>query len=223
LSGAVLTLASAIGLDQASADTITVTVTGTTTYDPAGQFGSLGSDITVTYTFDTSLGVLTGDNSTTTTLYGGTVHGVTSPSLGAVVTTDALTIKFGGAYNATLSAFNDGTNSSSFQSAEDSETSYVSADMQPNAVVGAVLPESIFTPFSYSCQDTVIGSSIYHDTCVGNGYYNGSPFTFHEADVTLSNPSAVPAPIVGAGLPGMMSVLAGGGFLWWRRRWKTSA
>jgi hypothetical protein len=54
LSGAVLALATAIGFGPASADIVTVIATGTTTYDPTGLFGQLGSHITVTYTFDTT-------------------------------------------------------------------------------------------------------------------------------------------------------------------------
>jgi hypothetical protein len=38
----------------ASADIVIVTVTGATTYDPAGIFGAIGADITTVYGFNTS-------------------------------------------------------------------------------------------------------------------------------------------------------------------------
>jgi hypothetical protein len=56
-------------------------------------------------------------------------------------------------------------------------------------------------------------SGAYIDTCVGSGYYNGAPFAFLEANLTVS----VPTPIVGAGLPGTTSVLTGAALLWWWR------
>jgi hypothetical protein len=60
LAGVVLAFASACGLAPASV--ITVNVTGTTTHDPASLFGSLGSHISVVYTFDTSLGIFSGND-----------------------------------------------------------------------------------------------------------------------------------------------------------------
>ncbi len=110
LAGVVLAFASACGLAPASADIITVNVTGTTTHDPAGLFGSLGSDISVVYTLDTSLGIFSG-NDIYSEVHGGTVYGLTSPSLGATVTTAARTITYGGAYNAQLYGFNNGSDS----------------------------------------------------------------------------------------------------------------
>jgi hypothetical protein len=56
------------------------------------------------------------------------------------------------------------------------------------------------------------------------GQANGQFLNFAVSDVIVSNlssvhPSGVPAPIIGAGLPGMVSVLTGGGLLaWWRRK-----
>src|SRR5215831_3542337 len=71
-----------------------------------------------------------------------------------------------------------GTDSGSFATVEDSESSYVESNLH---VRNTLLPASITTPFSYSCQDS--GPSI--DTCVGGGFYNGASFTFHETTVTL--------------------------------------
>src|SRR5262245_48378723 len=143
LSGAVLALATTIGSGPASADVVTVTASGTTTYDPTGLFGPLGADITVVYRFNTVLGIFSG-NDIYSEVYGGTVHGVKSPLLGATVTTAARTINFKGDYNAQLYGFNNGSDSESFQTAEDSESSYVSADLHPRS---AILPASIFNPF----------------------------------------------------------------------------
>jgi hypothetical protein len=173
LAGTALAVANAFAFEPASADIVTVTVTGTTTNDPAGIFGPIGADITVVYKFDTALGIFSG-NDIYSEVSGGTVHGVLSPSLGATVTSGARTITFGGAYNAVLYGSNDGGSDESFQSVEDSESSHVSADMLPRFAV--TIPASITTPFSYSCQTTVIGMSSYTDTCVGSGYYIGLPF-----------------------------------------------
>ena len=51
---------------------------------------------------------------------------------------------------------------------------------------------------------------------------NGQSLQFAVLDVTVNDLSAVPAPIVGAGLPGMVSVLIGGALLAWCRRRKTA-
>jgi hypothetical protein len=212
----------ALFASRASADIVIVTITGTTTYDPAGIFGPIGADVTAVFGFNTALGVTFHDALyTEVVVQGGTVHDVSSPSLGAAVISAARTITFRGAYQAVLAGFNNtpigGTDSGSTQSAEDSESSYVESNLHSRT---AILPASITTPFSYSCQDS--GPSL--DTCVGDGYYFGLPFTYHEHQITLRDfPAAVPTPIVGAGLPGMISVLTGVGLLCWRRKRKSAA
>src|SRR5215471_950318 len=97
----------ALFASPASADIVIVTATGTTTYDPAGIFGPIGADVTAVFGFNTALGISSGDAlHTEVGVYGGTVHGIPSPSLGAVVISAARIITFRGAYNAELSGWN---------------------------------------------------------------------------------------------------------------------
>jgi hypothetical protein len=108
----VLSTCAAIGLlwsAGANADTITATYTGVVSNieDPTGMFGSvmLGDTWIATYVFDKSLGI-TRVTSTSTSIYGGTGFGASSPLVNVSLDIDQTSYTI-------PSGFNDQINSSS--------------------------------------------------------------------------------------------------------------
>jgi hypothetical protein len=208
LLGLAAALAGIVSNDPASADIISVTVTGTVSsiYD-AGVFGAVvGDAFSVVYTFDTSLGTPNPKNSSSLTelsFNGGSYSGST-----AVVTLNGQTLTFLGSYSGAISGYNNGAASESFQQVADGKGSpSVQTDFyNPNA---GVMPASVTTDFTYTC-------AALSDSCNGFLYVDATDGVgLADSTVTLS----VPGPIAGAGLPGL--IFAGGGLLaWWRRRQK---
>ena len=207
-----VTTALVISLASARANIITVTDTGTISngIDVVGVFGPsntslTGDAYTATYVFNTSVGRLIQNPASGEIILGGTAFSALSPIVSAVLNINGLSVSFSGDYEGVLQAFNNNF----VAGVQELSGNDVSTNVQTSL---SSLPMT-FDPFSY---DVING-----ETQNGQFYYNGSRGSFITENITLTNgaPAAVPGPIVGAGLPGL--ILAGGGLLgWWRRRKK---
>jgi hypothetical protein len=224
LAGAVISGACLVfgTVAPAGADIITVTATGVITpgngfanIDTAGIFGSPGADlngdtITVVFTFDTSLGF----PATQHQALGGTAYGRASPALSAVGTVNGVSVTTLGTFHGELDAFNLGpscgqSTCSVFQVIADPGNGSGSGLSGPPDVFiaspgGTLTNNSIYSPFTYTVQP--------EDSY--QAFFDGFNF---DLGVELVNTSAVPGPIAGAGLPGLV-VACGGVLAWWRRR-----
>lgn len=104
----------------ASAKLIPITYTGTVSsgYDQTGLFGSSGANLSgaafvATYLFDTAFGTTSSYSYndwysySTTSIYGGSAYGTTSPAVSATVTINGKTVAISTAYASSMSAYNE--------------------------------------------------------------------------------------------------------------------
>jgi hypothetical protein len=211
---AVAAMLCVVSAAPAEATVVYVTYTGTISSgsDSGGVFGQAGSlsgeSFTASYVFDTGIGN-TATSPTENFVFGGTSFSVPSPLIDpAVLTIGGVSINISGNKVGEIQGINQGAGAFSEQlhSAWDTNGSVVE-----NSIVNfsGGLPASITTPF------------IYHVTSNDGGSSDFSAFGASgnmSVDTLTVSLSAVPGPVVGAGLPGLM-LFAGGGLLgWWRRK-----
>lgn len=218
----------------ASADLLTVTITGTVspytwngrayTSTPLidnGAFGTpgqnlFGASFTEFWRVDTGFCGLVICND---------VHGTSpSPILSASLTINGTTADFGGGGFGVMQQSHNSRNSGILINNGFSDDFYINitvgAGLAMNSGVtsyGSVFPNNVNVPWTYTVNPLtdnlgvlpVTGSFSYGGL---NGYLNPTTFTV----TNLTELAAVPGPIAGAGVPGLMMIL--GGLIAWRRR-----
>jgi hypothetical protein len=214
----------------AKADIIDVTVTGyVNMVDPnpdwnRGHTIGVGDTFTVSYRFDTSTaGAGLDSGATYNSIYGGTGYvgeNLASPSFSATIAfSKGDTFGVPGSF---ASQMYQGESLLYFR-AGGGPFNFIQTDISRNVGGLDPMPKSLVDPFFYSLGPSDTGGGfVWFDggssVQVQAGLVSEAIFTFNETTGQgyRAAPAAVPGPIVGAGLPGLM--LAALGWLGWRRR-----
>jgi hypothetical protein len=213
--------------NPASANIVTLTVTGTVTsgFDSGDLFGVGGGSLSgdafkVVYTFDTTCGGSCSNptiSAVENEVSGGASQSSPSPSLGAVLTINGHSVSFTGADFGDLHNVNVGTfSSTNEQSATGFVGPFYASIMTGLTNETGAIPASLTTPYTYNVN-VANGDSV-------SGFfgYAGSDGALSPTSFALTVTAPVPGPVVGAGLPGL--IFTGGGLLgWWRRKRKAEA
>jgi hypothetical protein len=217
--------ASALLSTAASADMVTLTYTGTVQgRDNAGYFGTAGTNLnttfTATYIFDTTTGNIV-NASQYNYVYGGSEFSpsIPTPAISAALTINGQTLTTNGSFFSELylqSIATTGTFEAVSEVLPDSASSLYNY-IYTNDPSAPVLT-SLTTPFTYSYQPNANFIQANNSSFL----MGGDNLALFSNTVTLTDAAAVPGPIAGAGLPGL--IVASGALLgWWRRKRKVEA
>jgi hypothetical protein len=203
---------------SAKAATYEVTYTGST-YSPQGLNASFDNQnlfgggnlankaITVTFTYDTSLAAIQNNAVQGNNAIAGATTEV-EINIGGI--TQTVSVPF---LSSLVLNYNDNLDSSRAQAEALTSAFNISTQLAENisgSAAGAFIPRSLTSPFSFTGG---VGTGFFRFTDAA-GVVTQALFT--PTQVSMSEVAAVPGPIVGAGLPGL--VMALGGLIAWRRR-----